>query len=608
MKKWRLASAILGLVASTGAGMVMPTTVLAEGEGCFSYGGENYSDFKEVRDIAEDGGVITLTCDAVETRYFGIGKNLTLDLNDHNYTTSGYGAFQVQGGKTLTVRDSAGNGVLTGARTAVSLVDGSKLVQEGGELSAADWGVIAFKDTEFVMNGGKVRCTNEEDGCYGVSGNGSLSGSNDGRNAKITINSGEIISTELGVYAPQAGGVTTLGAGAVINAKVAGVEVRAGRLIVDGATIIVDEEAPYEFNPNGNGATAKGVAIAVAQHTTTQPIDVEIRNGYFEAPVVFAESNPQNNGAEDVQKVSVAITGGAFHASSAPIVVSEDVAKFITGGIYNKPFAEGSSFVADGYAVARNENAEIYEVINPETFVEETGGTVDLGYDEEKGGYVILAPETDLSDITDGIVSNGEVSGVVWGSLTFNKEFVADRRAFATIQEKASEGLVLDTTNVDYETALVAVFDVSLQDRHGVKVDVAGSNLTVRLNLTEAQYAALKAYNGVKVVYFDDNGIEQERLDAEISELEEIDGSKTYILAFNTTHLSTYGVVGVNETSDEGKGSAGTPETGVFTVNNGSSMAGGMMIAAAVAGLIVAGTVWFAGYRVYHHYDVRRFK
>ena len=598
MKRWRTVSTVLGLVASTGVGLVGSQVALAEGGSCFSYGGETYSDFKTVRDVAEEGGTITLTCDATDTRYFGVAKDLTLDLNGHSFTTSGFGAFQVQG-KTLTVRDSKGGGTITGGQSAVVVIGGGKLIQEGGELKGADWAVTVFNDSEFVMNDGKVTCTNEE-GCYGVSGNGSASGSNSGVNAKITINKGEITSTELGVYAPQVNGVTTLGTGAVINAKVAGVEVRAGRLIVDGATIIVDKEAPYEFNPNGNGATAKGVAIAVAQHTTTQPIDVEVRNGYFEAPVVFAESNPQNNGAEDIQKVSVAITGGAFHASSAPIVVSEDVAKFITGGIYNKPFAEGSNFVADGYAVARNENVEIYEVINPETFVEETGGSVDLGYDEEKGEYVILAPETDLSGFADGIVSNGEVPGVVWGSLTFNKEFVADRRAFATILSKDGNGLVLDAAD-DYETALVAVFDVSLQDRDGAEIEVTGSDLTVQISLTEEQYNALKAYSGVKVIYFDDNGIERERLDAELRAIEEGEGM-TYILSFNTTHLSTYGVAGVNEAAEDGKGSAGTPDTGLYMTDESGVNGGGViaLVASILIGGVVAGVLGRHFVRRYH--------
>lgn len=232
--------------------------------------------------------------------------------------------------------------------TTVVVGDGAKFIMNEGTINADTWGVSVFKDSEFEMNGGMI-VVSSEDG-IGVSGNGSASGNNEGTNAKITLNSGMINSGDLGVYAPQIGGETVINEGMLIAGGKCGVEVRAGSLTINGATIEVDASAPYEFNPNGSGSTASGVGVAVAQHTTKQSISATVSAGTITAPVAFAEGNPQHNPDEDVAKVELSITGGTLNATNGePVVASEDVEQFITGGIYNKvPKAE---FIDPSYSV-----------------------------------------------------------------------------------------------------------------------------------------------------------------------------------------------------------------------------------------------------------------
>ncbi len=233
---------------------------------------------------------------------------------------------------------------------AIIVDDGASLTLEDGEVYGKTWVVSAFNDTEFTMNGGSITTTGPDS--IGVSGNGTADPeqSNYGGNAKFNLNGGTITSNDLGVYAPQVGGVTTLGKDLVINAKKAGVEVRAGELVVDGATINVDAETAYEFNPNGSGSTASGVAIAVAQHTTKQSIDATVLSGTFTAPVTFAEANPQHNEEEAIEKVTLSINGGVFNATNgSPIVTSEDVEKFVYGGEYNK--LPETKYIAEGYEI-----------------------------------------------------------------------------------------------------------------------------------------------------------------------------------------------------------------------------------------------------------------
>ena len=260
----------------------------------------------------------------------------------YNNTTLKSGTIETAGQSVYVGYDTGvftmDGGTITGGNSSSSTTnvsDGAKFIMNDGEINADTWGVSVFKNAEFEMNGGMIVVSSNEG--IGVAGNGSASGNNEGTNAKITLNSGMINSGDLGVYAPQIGGETVINEGMLIAGGKCGVEVRAGSLTVDGATIEVDANTPYDFNPNGSGSTATGVAIAVAQHTTKQAINATVKGGTFTAPVAFAEGNPQNNGEEDVEKVTLSITGGTFNATNGePVVASEDVEQFITGGIYNK--------------------------------------------------------------------------------------------------------------------------------------------------------------------------------------------------------------------------------------------------------------------------------
>lgn len=256
-----------------------------------------------------------------------IRDNSSVTIND----------IMVSGGQSLVGSDEPEPGVIVD--------DTGSLMLESGTITAKTWGVSVWEDSSFVMNGGVVEATGE--GSIGVAGNGSTTG------ATITMNGGTINSGELGIYAPQMQGVTTINGG-VINA-LAGVEVRAGALNIHGGTINVPANTAYTISANGNGSTTTGAAVAVAQHTTLQPINVNITGGVFTAPIAFVEANPQYNDAQDIQKVSLSISGGSFNATNGdPVVASEDVTGFITGGVYNKSIedsyvASGSFAYYDGY-------------------------------------------------------------------------------------------------------------------------------------------------------------------------------------------------------------------------------------------------------------------
>ncbi len=578
MAKHKLSYALPVAAMAMGAFAAMPTAVMAAPEDgkCLEADGVSYATFDDARNaLASDGGTIKLVCDVTTNSFSGVDKNVIFDLNNYYYMSSDW-AFEVKDGKTFTITDNSEKqgGVLETTwnagpsdRGQAVIVTNGKAILEKGTIKG-NLGVVVFKDSEFVMNGGTIIATTDT----GVLGNGSISGENDGSNAKITLNGGTIKSEDLGVYAPQANGVTTLGK-VKIEAKKCGVEVRAGQLIVDGATIEVDKDATYEFKANGNGSTASGVAIAVAQHTTKLPINVTIKGGSFTAPVAVAEANPQGNAVESIEKVKIEITGGEFTATKGTAAVdSEDKTGFITGGTFSKLDEKYINEDSD-YDYAKNEDGSV-KVVDLAALDKE-GNELD---DNHKIISKNVNGETKGSDADKAKEGETPVNG--------EAEFIGDanigHKAYFLITDHGTNGLTPKATSSD--SKLVAAFDLGMyydnEKGERVSVPVDGTEVKVKIALTEEQYNDLKQYDSVVAVYFDENGNEtEERIAAELI----ADENGNYYVVFTVTHFSTYGIIGVNDEVE----AAATPETGTMTAA-GASAANAGILAAATAAVISA--------------------
>ena len=332
-----------------------------------------------------------------------------------------YAPLYVRSGSDVTMHSGTiRGGTVDQGEAAVIVDEDGKFTLNGGDLYGETWVVTVWKDAEFVMNGGTVTTTGPDS--IGVSGNGSAYGTG----AKLTLNAGLIASNDLGVYAPQMEGETYLGDDLMINATNCGVEIRAGELTVEGAEINVDENSLYAFNPNGNGSTATGVGIAVAQHTTKQAINVTVTDGVFTAPVAFAEGNPQINPEEDIEKVAISIEGGEFIATNGdPIVASEDVEEFITGGIYSKVPNNGN-YVKSGYDVYPSGTTFIVDA-SPEAYYSD-GIFLMLGESEELdlGNIGNIYATLTLSGDEIASIENRRITGTAKGTsnviINFNTQ------------------------------------------------------------------------------------------------------------------------------------------------------------------------------------------
>ena len=135
-----------------------------------------------------------------------------------------------------------------------------------------------------------------------------------------------------------------------------GVEIRAGKLTVNGGSFTAT--APYSVSPNGNGSTTVGAAIAVAQHTTKKNIEVALNGGTYTGEKAISESNPQAN--DPAPQVAMSVTAGTFVGD----VVTADVNNFITGGTFSS--AVNPDFLADtvNYKVSGTNSVSYFTNLN----------------------------------------------------------------------------------------------------------------------------------------------------------------------------------------------------------------------------------------------------
>ena len=97
-----------------------------------------------------------------------------------------------------------------------------------------------------------------------------------------------------------------------------GIEVRAGNLNVYGGTI--EGAGAFSCTPNGSGTTSTGCGIAVVQHTTKLPINVNITGGTITGSAYgLYENNIQGN--DPYNNVSISYSGATITGGTANVQV-----------------------------------------------------------------------------------------------------------------------------------------------------------------------------------------------------------------------------------------------------------------------------------------------
>lgn len=158
----------------------------------------------------------------------------------------------------------------------------------------------------------------------------------------ISITGSTIISEEgAAIYHPQYGNLSILGSSNSITGS-SGIEMRSGSLVVEGGMITATGD-PFASDPNGNGSTTDGAAIAIVQHTTKLAIDVALNGGTYTGNRAIYEENLQNNTEEDIDKIALNVNGGTYNGE----LLTKDLSGYVRGGQFSELPAEEA--FADNY-------------------------------------------------------------------------------------------------------------------------------------------------------------------------------------------------------------------------------------------------------------------
>ena len=349
MKK--ILATILALVLALG----LTATVWAEGDGTAS-GSMTGADFLAK---AKDG-VITLTDDVTLSTSCSIsdGNAYTINLNGKTLSAAKQ-VISLTRGKVIvngtgTIKESAPylgaiviKGSVNSAETNYSVVEvNAGVILEGWAPIFVDQNAAKAYGVSVTVNGATLNARKDTtgDGGAGIYVNGQITDENNApvislTNTKIC----DVDNASQGMY--LAGYTTTTLTNCDITG-VTGVEIRAGKLTVNGGSL--KATAAYSVNPNGNGSTTEGAAIAIAQHTTKKNIEVTLNGGTYTGEKAISESNPQVN--DPAPQVAMSVTAGTFVGD----VVTADVTNFISGGTFSVPVGAGQLVDGLNYEVHTN--------------------------------------------------------------------------------------------------------------------------------------------------------------------------------------------------------------------------------------------------------------
>ena len=319
MRHKKLAAMLLTLVMALS---LLTVTAFAEDGNEAKIGEQEYPTFELAVENAKGGDTITLLQNVAVDATVELKKSVTLDLGTFTLSHSGdqvlevYANVTIQNG-TVSMTDRASG-------SAIWLNEDAKLTLEKNATVSATKSPNG--NTSFAI-GLRPNCAGAElvvkgkvTGENGITPNGTLKTEN-----TISIEDGAVIDVK-GTALYLAGNANTTVGKAEITGDT-GIEIRAGSLEVNGATIKAN--GTFLAEANSGGTTVTGVAVAVSQHTTNQKIDVAINSGSLSGEKAFYEVDLEDDiGADDV---TMNVQGGTFSGE----VASQNKTNFVAGGTFD---------------------------------------------------------------------------------------------------------------------------------------------------------------------------------------------------------------------------------------------------------------------------------
>lgn len=344
---------------------LLPTAALADGETAVAKVGDvEYPTLAGAVAAVADGGTVTLLGNVTELETISItgGKKVDLNLNEKNITFKADNYFLVDNG-ALNV---TGKGNITSSHGNDNNTWLPTIYAYGTDADTANYSVVTIGKDVVIDNqgsyglaighknykayGAKVIVEGTVTSTYGFTVTGNAKAT-EGNIPEITVTeSGKIVSTDgSAIYAAGYGIYNIAGTLSGINF---GIEIRAGKLNVEDTAKISATGNFSDPVPNGNGSTVTGAAIAVSQHTTNLPIDVNIKGGEISETgtnghALYEIDTVENEAAENVAKdVSITVSGGSFNGN----VYSTNNKLSITGGAFTD-IANAVKYAADNATI-----------------------------------------------------------------------------------------------------------------------------------------------------------------------------------------------------------------------------------------------------------------
>ena len=352
--------------------------------------------------VAISGGTFSnLSC----VKYMTADAKVTVDLNGK--TVSGGADFY---GGDLTIQNGTVEGTVWVNASTTDAQYNHLTVAADATIGKGDYAVVLYQVAADEKNfGSTIDVYGKLNGILWVQGNIKTNLKSAANPCVINVHDGAEIedktnSENVGI---ALNGAAILNVGKATIAGATGIEIRAGQLTLNGATV-TGKNNSMVVKPNSSGTTTDGAGIAVAQHTTKLPIEVTINSGTISGYTAFYESNPQNNSTEDLAKVKLNITGGNFKTINGGTVAvySADKTGFISGGLFSSEPAE--KYIAENHYVDASNNGDYPYIVKEGT--------------KPAGALIVVKDKTEPTvsgDITgdnktaiDNVIGKANVDGV----------------------------------------------------------------------------------------------------------------------------------------------------------------------------------------------------
>lgn len=345
--------------------VMLPVMAMAEGANVAKIGDTEYATLEEAFTAVTttDATTITLLNDADVKNKIIISdkKNITLDLGGHNVTFSTLKTFFYVNNATFTVN---GGGSIKEANAYFA-----PIMMTGGPAESANYTIVNVKNGVILEGWAGMFIDQNKGNNYGMvfnAENATLMGKNDtngdagvglyvngeikanANNVEISLTNATVSGTGDGMY--LAGAADTTINGGSVTSSCTGIEIRAGSLTLNNCNV-TGGNGSVTTNANGNGSTSENVALAVIQHTTKQPIHVEINGGTFKGTAALLESNPQKNPEEATKQVGIIVNGGNFEGMVCKAEPKDGSSLGVMDGSFNSDVTE---YAGDTLVVENN--------------------------------------------------------------------------------------------------------------------------------------------------------------------------------------------------------------------------------------------------------------